>query len=116
MSGRPQDTELSKILWVLFDDGRIAYANDKSPAVCDQYIDRAKTAIQSLIDTAVVAELENLYAYSGTGTRVKTLLGNRIAELTATDEGKRGTSHQHQWSTAGGYDDMTCDICGVSKP
>lgn len=23
--------------------------------------------------------------------------------------------HEHQWSTAGGYDDTSCDTCGVLK-
>lgn len=23
--------------------------------------------------------------------------------------------HEHQWSTAGGYDDTSCDVCGVPR-
>lgn len=43
-------------------------------------------ALQSYIDKAVTSELEYLYDYATSGTRVKTLLGHRISELRGEEQ------------------------------
>jgi len=95
------DEKLEKELWSLFDDGRISYANDKSPEVCQQYIDRAIALISRLIEAekkqAVIEELTVLIRNCSRTLHVvaprhdnyvisASYLDERLAELTKETE------------------------------
>lgn len=79
------DKEIEEILYAFSNYWREG-AHDEMPPGEYLTASQAKAAIQSLIDTRVREELQSLYNYASSGTRVKTLLGYRLAEL---KEGKQ---------------------------